>query len=96
FAKGGYGYFLSKQAAQIIASHASDFRAELEQFIYDFEDMRVSRVLAKHHIVPLQLANYTVAKIESYRISRPLLVFDIQDVESIKTIHGESIVSNMP
>ncbi|MEN7432745.1 hypothetical protein VA599_18510 [Chromobacterium sp. TRC.1.1.SA] len=90
FAKGGYGYFLSKQAAQIIASHVSDFRAELEQFVYGFEDMRVSSILAKHHIVPLQLANYTVAKIESYRISRPLLVFDIQDGESIKAIHNES------
>lgn len=89
FAKGGYGYFLSKQAAQIIASHASDFRAELEQFVYDFEDMRVSRVLAKHHIVPLQLANYTVAKIENHHICRPLLVFDIQNGESIKAIHNE-------
>lgn len=79
FAKGGYGYFLRRDIVPIIIEQLDCFIAELEDFKYSFEDVRISEVLGNHLIFASKLSKYDVSKAEQVSSSFPLLIYDIKN-----------------
>lgn len=62
FAKGGYGYFLRRDALPAVCGMIAQFRQELTEGIYSFEDVRISELMGERGIHVLKLAQYDVSR----------------------------------
>ena len=78
FAKGGYGYFLSREALLKIVNMADEIRSDLDKFCYDYEDVRIAEILNQSDIRVCALEKYTYVKHEIRKIGQNLLVYDIR------------------
>ena len=83
FAKGGYGYFIRRDALPVVFNNIGIFREELESGIYSYEDVRISELMLEKDIIPYVLLDYTVARIQD-RNEKTYLVFDISNVVDFK------------
>lgn len=90
FAKGGYGYFIRRDALPVVFNQIDTFRKELEDGIYSFEDVRISELMFGKAILPYIFQNYTVAKFQD-RNNETYLIFDISNIGDFKILKKDSV-----
>lgn len=90
FAKGGYGYFIRRDALPVVFNQIDTFRKELEEGIYSFEDVRISELMFEKAIPPYIFQNYTVAKFQD-RNNETYLIFDISSVGDFEILKKDNI-----
>lgn len=93
YAKGGYGYLLSRRAMSVIARDISVFRAELDSFIYAYEDLRIGELMADAGIKISSLPTYETAPPGSVSVLDKSVVFDITNVADFQCYHHQVAVS---
>lgn len=84
FAKGGYGYFIRKDALPVVFNMIDVFHQELKDGIYSFEDVRISELMNNKGITPYIINGYTVARYQE-RNENTYLVFDISNTSYFNT-----------
>lgn len=89
FAKGGYGYFLRKDILPLLFDLIEEQRADLTQFSYSPEDVRIAEVLKEHNIGISSFDNYTIISGSSYNNAEQYLVYDITSPELMKRIQEQ-------
>jgi glycosyltransferase involved in cell wall biosynthesis len=95
YAKGGYGYILSRQAMGIVAREIPTFRAELERFEYAYEDLRIGQLMAAENIAITKISNYDIAPPGSPSIVGKSVIFDINQVADFLRYHNELAVERL-
>jgi GR25 family glycosyltransferase involved in LPS biosynthesis len=95
YAKGGYGYFLSRVALGMVVSQIQFFRKELEDFIYSYEDLRIGDILNSHGIQLDCFPTYEVAPPSSPSVLNCSVVYDISDTKQFHRYHQEMAVSSL-
>lgn len=84
FAKGGYGYFLKKDALSILVSKIDVFRAELSECIYSFEDVRVAIELGLAGINVSQLSGYSCRRFNGSPLPFVTVIFDLKSPDEFR------------
>jgi glycosyltransferase involved in cell wall biosynthesis len=89
YAKGGYGYILSRRALEVVAQRIPVFRRELEGFIYSYEDLRLGEIFAEEDLLLRQLSGYVVAAPSASSARGVSVVYDIPNVLQFYRYHQE-------
>ncbi|WP_337877778.1 glycosyltransferase [Caldimonas sp.] len=89
YAKGGYGYLLSRRAMSAIVRRIPMFRQELEEYVYSYEDMRVGQILAEGQFQISQLQGYHIAPPTASSSRGVAVVYDIGDIRLFYRLHQE-------
>lgn len=89
YAKGGYGYLLSRRAMGVIVREIPTFRVELDNFVYSYEDLRIGHLMSDAGISITKLPNYEVAPPGSPSILGKSIVFDITYLADFQRYHHE-------
>lgn len=85
FAKGGYGYFIRRDALPVVFNMENTFRRELDEGVYSYEDVRISELMVQKNIVPYILQDYSVARFQDRR-SDTYLIFDISNISEFTSL----------
>lgn len=89
YAKGGYGYLLSRRAMSAIARRIPQFRRELQEYVYSYEDLRIGQILAEDQFQISQLRGYYVAPPTASSSRGVSVVYDIGDIRLFYRLHQE-------
>lgn len=89
YAKGRYGYLLSRKAMSAVVRRIPLFRQELGEYIYSFEDLRIGQILAEDKFTISQFHDYHVAPPSAYSSRGVSVVYDIGDVRLFYRLHQE-------
>lgn len=89
YAKGGYGYLLSRRALDVVGARCETFRQELSEFRYSYEDLRIGEILTEAGMPVQLLPGVTLSP-----PSRPLghdavVVFDLSNPAMFDARHQE-------
>lgn len=77
YAKGGYGYVISRRAIDLMVMEIPRFIQELEQGVYSYEDLRVGQILGSKGISPHPIPDYIVSSTSSGEIKESTIIYDI-------------------
>lgn len=93
YAKGGYGYLLSRRAMGVVTRKISEFRAELDEYRYSYEDLRIGQLMAEASIQVRPLPTYKISPPGSASVLDSSMVFDITNVSDFHRYHREVAVA---
>lgn len=93
YAKGGYGYLLSRRAMDVVARKIPELQAELDVFVYSYEDLRIGQLMADESIQVVLLPTYKTAPPGSVSVLDSTMVFDISNVADFYRYHHEMAVN---
>lgn len=85
FAKGGYGYFIRRDALPVVFNMENTFKRELDEGVYSYEDVRISELMVQKNIVPYILQDYSVARFQE-RHNNTYLIFDISNISEFTSL----------
>jgi len=89
YAKGGYGYLLSRRALGVLAAACDTFRDELAEFRYSYEDLRIGEILAAEGMPARALPGVTLAPPSKPLGHDAVVVFDLSNPALFDRRHDE-------
>lgn len=89
YAKGGYGYLLSRRALGVISGLCDMFRSELQAFRYSFEDLRIGEILASEGMPAQLLPGVTLSPPTKALGHDAVLVYDLGNPALFDARHAE-------
>jgi glycosyltransferase involved in cell wall biosynthesis len=92
FAKGGYGYFLRKDILKVLQKEIYKTKMDINNFVYYFEDVRISELLGVFNIYVKKLNNYSCVRFsEDLEKSKATLIFDCPNKQAILSKYNQII-----